>query len=77
MPYKNRLKLKQELKWLEEQKIISRGDSIYASPCFTATKPNGDIRKLIDYRKLNEKTEDINFNFPRVYDEFFNFRAAK
>src|SRR5699024_8807981 len=42
----------------------------------TTPKPDGSIRLLIDYRKLNLITKDINLNFPTVYDDLHNFKEA-
>jgi hypothetical protein len=48
--------------------IIRESMSPYCSPAFPLQKKNGDIRLVIDYRKLNGKTVPANFPIPRISD---------
>ena len=56
LPFKNREKLKKEIKKMEETGIIRRSDSPYASPVVVVSKKDGSDRICVDYRKLNHIT---------------------
>ncbi|KRH92278.1 LTR transposable element, partial [Pseudoloma neurophilia] len=77
VPLAEREKLKEHLKDLIDKKIIQISDSNYSSPAFTTKKPNGDIRLLIDYRKLNLLTITQPYPFPSIRDQFLDLKGAK
>lgn len=77
IPIKFMKKFKLELSRLLSLKIISRSKSNYSSPCFVKRKGNDDIRILLDYRKLNEKTLPLNYHFPNVFGELYDLKDAK
>lgn len=53
---------------MEENGIITKSRSPWASPlCLVVTK-NGKIRPCVDYRKLNAVTNPDAFPLPRVQD---------
>lgn len=61
-------KFKQKIQDLLQKKIIEHSNSSVSSPAFVAVKPGGDLRILIDYRKVNEYIEDDSHYFPTIYD---------
>ncbi|KRH94229.1 pol polyprotein [Pseudoloma neurophilia] len=76
VPIAERDKLRTHLKELINQKIIKLSSSNYSSPAFTTKKPNGDIRLLIDYRKLNLITKIVPYPFPSIRDQFIDLRGS-
>ncbi len=63
------LQLKKELNKLESKGIIRKSNSKYASPAFVILKRNGNIRLVVDYRKLNAITISEAFPFPCIEDQ--------
>ena len=53
-----------------ELNIIKESRSVYASPCFAIKKANGELRLVIDYRKLNSITCNDPFPLPTL-DELY------
>ena len=45
------------IKQMEEQKIIRKSNSPWASPLCLVMKPNGKVRACIDYRAVNKQTK--------------------
>ncbi len=62
-------KLKKEIDKMESEDLISKSDSKYASPAFIILKRNGQIRLVVDYRKLNSITLAETYPFPAVEDQ--------
>ena len=56
--------VKEELRLLEEQGIIERSDSNWASPLVPVRKPGGGVRLCVDYRRLNDITEKEPYFIP-------------
>lgn len=52
---------------MEKDGIISKSTSIYISPAFLILKKNGDLRMVVDYRKINEATVKINYPLPSIH----------
>ncbi|KRH92767.1 putative LTR retrotransposon, partial [Pseudoloma neurophilia] len=76
VPLSEREKLKDHLNKLMKQKIIDLSDSNFSSPAFTKKKPDGDIRLLIDYRKLNVITKTQPYPFPSIKEQFLDLRGS-
>ena len=53
VPYEMRETMRSEIKDMLELGIIERSESSYASPCIMVRKPDGKIRFVIDFRRLN------------------------
>ncbi len=64
VPLGIREKVKAELDTLEEQGIIERCDSCWASPLVPVRKPDGSIRLCVDYRKVNTITRREPYYIP-------------
>ncbi len=64
VPLGIREKVKAELDTLEEQGIIERCDSCWASPLVPVRKPDGSIRLCVDYRKVNAITRREPYYIP-------------
>ncbi len=56
VPLGIREKVAEELRELEQQGIIERSESHWASPLVPVRKPGGRVRLCVDYRRLNEIT---------------------
>ncbi|KAG0435968.1 Retrovirus-related Pol polyprotein from transposon opus [Dictyocoela muelleri] len=69
--------VKNHLKELEEQKIISKKEVLYASPAFPVRKKNNKIRLVIDYRELNKCTEPFEIAFPTISEIFSSLNGSK
>jgi hypothetical protein len=66
--------------WLDENLKggkIRPSTSSYASPCFFVPKPDGGLRMVIDYRKLNEWTIKNRYPLPRIHDLMDHLTKAK
>ncbi len=68
VPLGIREKVKKELESLEEQGVIERCRSNWASPLVPVRKPDGNIRLCIDYRRLNDVTTKEPYYIPS-FDE--------
>ncbi len=68
VPLGIREKVKTELESLEEQGIIERCRSNWASPLVPVRKPDGNIRLCVDYRRFNEVTTKEPYYIPS-FDE--------
>jgi len=74
----HKLKLfKDELDELKRNNIITRSDSVYAAPCFIKEKSNVKGRILIDYRKLNRISQELQYHFPKISDVLPNLTKMK
>ena len=65
------------IKQMEEQKIIRKSNSPWASPLCLVMKPNGKVRPCIDYRAVNKLTEPDCFPIPNTKDCLDAFAGAK
>lgn len=77
IPYKLMDAVKQEIKRLKELDVIQESTSAYSSPAFPILKKNGNIRLVVDYRKLNKITIKDSFPFPSVQDQLRTLLNAK
>ena len=68
--------LKKEIVKMEEQRIIRKSSSPWASPVVIVEKKGGDKRLCIDYRKLNSITKADAYPLPRIDDLLENLRSA-
>ena len=73
---KKREFLKEEIKKLEEQGMITRSKSPWASPVVVVEKKGGDLRMCVDYRPLNKVTKPDSYPLPRIDDLLESFRTA-
>uniref|UniRef100_A0A0G4FPU1 Reverse transcriptase domain-containing protein n=1 Tax=Chromera velia CCMP2878 TaxID=1169474 RepID=A0A0G4FPU1_9ALVE len=64
--YSQREMLREELKQMEEARLIEPSSSIWATPMVLVPKPDGTIRFCLDFRKLNAATQKDGFPMPRI-----------
>lgn len=79
-PIPERLKeaVNNELERLLEKGIIRKARSTqFASPAFPIQKKNGDIRLVVDYRRINKITQKEAFPFPNVREQLQGIPRAK
>ncbi len=55
-----------------EQGVIQHSTSPWNSPLFLVPKKNGQFRPVIDFRKINEVTEDDRYHLPVLSDLLMN-----
>ncbi|EFO91670.1 hypothetical protein CRE_18358 [Caenorhabditis remanei] len=63
-----RQKLEKEIKFMKENGLIEESTSPYTSPLLMIPKANGDIRIVIDYRRLNLITRSRTYIMPNTLD---------
>lgn len=68
IPLKHIKAVKDEIIKLQEMNIIRPSTSNYASPAFLIPKKNGEMRLVIDYRELNQKTIKLGYPFPNMHN---------
>ncbi len=69
-------KFREELNSLLAQGIITESDSHWCSPPLPVRKKDGSIRIVVDYRKLNQVTEDEPFYMPSTEEISARLGAA-
>ena len=69
--------LRKQLDELLEQRFIEPSLSEYGSPCLFVKKKSGELRLVIDYRKLNAATIKMNYSLPRIDESLEKFRGSK
>lgn len=69
--------LRKQLDELLEQKFIEPSLSQYGSPCLFVKKKTGELRLVIDYRKLNQATLKMNYSLPRIDESLEQFKGAR
>jgi hypothetical protein len=69
--------LRKQLDELLEQRCIEPSLSEYGSPCLFVKKKSGELRLVIDYRKLNAATIKMNYSLPRIDESLERFRGSK
>ncbi|KAG0441665.1 Retrovirus-related Pol polyprotein from transposon 17.6 [Dictyocoela muelleri] len=75
IPYKYFDDVKNEVKNLLDQGIITHSKSDYASPAFLIIKRNGDIRLVVDYRALNNILDDSGYPFPEIWNHIYTLKG--
>jgi len=68
LPFKFHEPIKNELKRLIDEDIIEERITFNSSPGFIISKKNGEVRLVIDYRKINENVIDINIGIPKIFE---------
>ncbi len=76
MPLNVEDKFREELNSLLAQGIITESDSHWCSPPLPVRKKDGSIRIVVDYRKLNQVTEDEPFYMPSTEEILARLGAA-
>lgn len=70
-------KFKEKITELLEKGTIVPSNASTTSPVFIANKSNGDIRIIVDYRKINQHIVDDGFFFPGIYDSIERLKNMK
>lgn len=69
--------LKRHLQDLLAAGIIEESSSPYASPIVLVRKKNGDLRMVVDYRRLNNLTKKDAYPLPRIEETFTLLSGSK
>lgn len=69
--------LKRHLQDLLAVGIIEESHSPYASPIVLVRKKNGDLRMVVDYRRLNNLTKKDAYPLPRIEETFTLLSGSK
>lgn len=69
--------LRKHLLDLLASEIIEESNSPYASPVVLVRKKNGDLRMVVDYRKLNKLTKRDAIPLPRIEETFTLLSGSK
>ncbi|MGL5707258.1 MAG: reverse transcriptase domain-containing protein [Aeromonas sp.] len=69
--------VKMEIESLTKLGIIRKSTSNYGFPAFPILKKNGNIRLVVDYRKLNEVTIKDAHPFPNLWEEIRSLPQSK
>jgi transcription antitermination factor NusG len=69
--------LRKQLDELLEQRFIEPSLSQYGSPCLFVKKKTGELRLVVDYRKLNQATLKMNYSLPRIDESLEQFKGSK
>ncbi len=69
--------IKEEIKQMEKEGIISKLLSFCASPVVIVAKKDGSLRYCVDYKKLNKITKTDTHPLLRIDDLLEQFREAK
>lgn len=75
MPHSERELVKDIVAKLKECDIVRDSNSPYSSPILLVSKPNGEKRLCIDYRKLNSITEKDRHPLPVIDDQIDQLRG--
>ena len=68
VPFAIRQEIAQQLKKMQDMKVVKPSSSPWASPIVLVKKKDGTLRFCIDYRKLNSVTKTDNFPLLRIDD---------
>lgn len=68
LPHSQRQVVEEQIKEMLEQGVIENSRSPWNSPLFLVPKKNGQFRPVIDFRQVNEVTEDERFPLPVLKD---------
>ena len=77
VPLALRKEFQNEITRLEQKGIIRTSTSPFASPCFPIKKASGEIRIVIDFRKLNSVTISDPFPMPLIEDMLMELKDAR
>lgn len=77
VPIAYRQKIEEKLKELEDQGIVKRTATPYASPMTYTIKKDGSIRLLLDARELNSRIEGETENPPVISELLQRFHGVK
>ena len=69
--------LRKQLDELLEQRFIEPSLSQYGSPCLFVKKKTGELRLVVDYRKLNQATLKMNYSLPRIDESLEQFKGSR
>lgn len=69
--------LKRHLQDLLAAGIIEESHSPYASPVVLVRKKNGELRMVVDYRRLNNLTKKDAYPLPRIEETFTVVSGSK
>ncbi|ORD97512.1 POL5 [Hepatospora eriocheir] len=69
--------LKEELAELERNKVIRKSNSHYGLPSFVIKKPNGKVRLITNFIKLNDITVKEVYPFPDMNDLLLGLEKAE
>ena len=76
-PFRAKEAIEKEIETMLEQEIIRPSSSPYCSPITVVSKPDGNIRLCIDFRKLNAITIFDNEPIPQMYEMVTRITKAK
>ena len=76
IPFYLRSDIQKEIQRLLYLKFIRKSFSSFSSPCFPIRKANGDLRLVIDFRKLKSFTYSDPFPLPRVDELYTRLKEA-
>ena len=69
--------VQKEIKEMEENGVIQKSFSPWASPIVIVEKKDGSKRFCVNYRKLNQHTKADAYPLPRIDELLESFRGAK
>ncbi len=72
LPHGQRLVVNQQIEEMLEQGVIQHSTSPWNSPLFLVPKKGGEFCLVIDFRKVNEVTEDDRYPLPVLSDLLMN-----
>ena len=68
--------IREEVERMEQQRLIRKSKSPWASPVVVVGKKGGDMHLCVDYRKLNAITKGDMYPLPRIDDMLESFSGA-
>ncbi len=68
LPHSQRQVVDEQIKDMLDQGVIQHSRSPWNSPLFLVPKKDGSFRPVIDFRKVNEVTEDDRYSLPVLGD---------
>ena len=77
IPHKILPSVEEEVGKLLEKGVIRKSDSPYASPAFPILKRTGDVRIVVDYRKLNAITRKNQHPIPTIWEQLKDLEGAQ
>jgi hypothetical protein len=77
VPMQRRQALNKMIAEMEENKVLKKSNSPWASPVVLAPKKDGTLRFCVDYRAINELTKKDAYPLPRIDDILESLQEAK